>query len=95
MKILTQVVRIYNQDIGMEFGMEKFAMLIMKSWKQQMTEGIELPNQEKKKQNFRRNGNWEILENIESGLHQTCGDEWKTKKRILQENEKTARNLSI
>ena len=26
-----QVVGIYNQDLGMEFGMEKCAMLIMKS----------------------------------------------------------------
>ena len=31
----------------MEFGIGKRAMFIMKSRKQQMTEGIELPNQEK------------------------------------------------
>ena len=37
----------YWQDIGMEFGIEKCAMLIMKSWKRHMTEGMELPNQEK------------------------------------------------
>ena len=36
-------------------------------WKQQMTEGIELPNQEKK--NTRRNENRQILENIESGYN--------------------------
>ena len=40
-------MRIHSDDIGMEFGMEKYAMLIMKSGKQQMTEGIELPNQRK------------------------------------------------
>ena len=33
----------------MEFGVEKFAMLIMKSRKWQMTKGIELLNQKKKK----------------------------------------------
>ena len=31
----------------MEFGIEKLVMLIMKSGKKQMTEGIELLNQEK------------------------------------------------
>ena len=31
-------VRIYSQDIGMEFGMEKCAMLVMKSGKRHMTE---------------------------------------------------------
>ena len=44
---LTQAVRIYRQDIRMGFGIEKCAMLIMKSEKRQMIEGIELPNQEK------------------------------------------------
>ena len=39
--------RIYNPDIGMEFGIEKYAMLIMKSDKRHMTEGTELSNQEK------------------------------------------------
>ena len=31
----------------MKFGREKCAMLKMKSWKRETTEGIELPNQEK------------------------------------------------
>ena len=38
---------IYSQDIGMEFVIEKCSMLIMKSRKRQITERIELPNQEK------------------------------------------------
>ena len=40
-------VRIYSQNTGMEFGIEKCAMLIMKSGKRHQTEGMELPNQEK------------------------------------------------
>ena len=40
-------MRIYNQDIGMEFCIEKCSMLIMKSGKQLMTGGMERPNQEK------------------------------------------------
>ena len=31
--------------MGMEFGVEKWVMLVMKSGKRRMTEGIELPNQ--------------------------------------------------
>ena len=41
-----QAVRIYTQDIQMEFGIEKRAMLIIRGRKRQMSEGIELPNQE-------------------------------------------------
>ena len=40
LETLTQALRIYNQYIGMEFGIEKFAMIIMRNGKQQMTEGI-------------------------------------------------------
>ena len=32
LELLAQEVRIYSQDIGMEFGIEKCIMLIMKSW---------------------------------------------------------------
>ena len=39
-------VRIYNQGIGMEFGIEKCAMLVMKSGKRHLTDGMELPNQD-------------------------------------------------
>ena len=40
-------VRIYSQDIRMEFGIEKYALLVMKSGKRHMTDGIELQNQDK------------------------------------------------
>ena len=40
-------VRIYGWDIGMEFGIKKCAMLVMKSGKRQLTDGMELPNQYK------------------------------------------------
>ena len=38
--------RIYSQNIGMEFGMEKYAMLVMKSVKRHITNEMELPNQD-------------------------------------------------
>ena len=47
LETLIHAVRIYGQDIGMEFGIEKCAMLVMKSGKRHMTDGIELPNYKK------------------------------------------------
>ena len=46
---------IYSQNIGMEFGIEKCASLIMKSGKIRITEGIKLSNQEKN-ENAKRKG---------------------------------------
>ena len=40
-----QTIRIYSQDIGMEFSIEKIPMLILKSGKRQITTEIELPSQ--------------------------------------------------
>ena len=40
-------MRICSQDIGAEFGIEKCAMLVMKSDKRHLTDGMELPNQDK------------------------------------------------
>ena len=47
LETLIHAVRIYSQDIGMEFGIEKCAMLVMKSGKRHLTDGMELPNQDK------------------------------------------------
>ena len=38
---------IYSWDIGMEFAIEKYSMVVMKSDKRHMNEGMELPNQDK------------------------------------------------
>ena len=47
LETLIHAVRIYSQDIGMEFGIEKCALLVMKSDKRHLTDGMELPNQVK------------------------------------------------
>ena len=47
LKTLKHAVIIYSQDIGMEFGIEKCAMPVMKSGKRHMKDRMELPNQEK------------------------------------------------
>ena len=46
-KLETHAVRIYIQDIGMEFAIGKCATLVMKSGKRHLTGGMELPNQDK------------------------------------------------
>ena len=45
LETLIQTMRIYSQDIGMEFVIGKCAMLVMKSGKRHMTAETELPNQ--------------------------------------------------
>ena len=47
LETLIHAVRIYSQDIGMEFGIEKCAILVMKSGKRHLTDGIELPKVDK------------------------------------------------
>ena len=47
LETLLLTVRKYSEDIGMEFAIEKCAMLEMRSENRHMTEGIELPYKEK------------------------------------------------
>ena len=47
LETLIHAVRTYNQDIGIESGIEKCTILIIKSGKQHMMERIKQPNQEK------------------------------------------------
>ena len=47
LETLIHTVRIYSEDLGMEFGIEKCALLVMKSGKRHLTDGMELPNQNK------------------------------------------------
>ena len=42
---LIQTVKIYNQDIGIQFGIEKYTMLVKKKGGKEKQQ-IELPNQE-------------------------------------------------
>ena len=44
LETLIHTVRIYSEDIGMEFAIEKCALFVMKSGTRHLTEGIELPN---------------------------------------------------
>ena len=44
---LIHAVRIYSLDIGVEFGIEKCAMLVMKSVKRHLSDGMEQSKQDK------------------------------------------------
>ena len=61
----------------MEFAIEKFAMLIMKSGKRHMMEGLELPNQEKleRSEKRKRKNTWEYWT-------LTPSNKWTWKKKI-------------
>ena len=47
LETLILAIRIYSQDMGIEYGREKCAMPVMKSSKRHMTDGMELPNHDK------------------------------------------------
>ena len=47
LETLIHTARTYSQDIGMEFGIVMCAMLVMKSGKKQLTDGMELQNKDK------------------------------------------------
>ena len=47
METLIHAIRIHSQDIGMEFCIEKGAMLVMKTGKRHLSDRIELPNHDK------------------------------------------------
>ena len=81
LETLIHAVRIHSQDIGMEFGIEKCAMLVMKCGKRHMTDGMELPNNDKI-----RKWNLQILGYLGGWHHQTSGNEKQDSKRISQEN---------
>ena len=85
LETLIHTVRIYSRDIGMEFGIEKCAVLVMKSGKRQLIDGMELPNKDKIK-NARRKRNLQILGHLGGWHHQTSGNERKNSERISQEN---------
>ena len=87
LETLIQAVRIYSQDIGIKYGIEKCTMQIMKSGKRQMTEKMEQPNQEKSERSEKRKRT-----NTRDYWKRTPSNKWgwkkKIKKRISGEQEK-------
>ena len=98
LETLIHAVRIYSQDIGMEFGIEKCAMLVMKSGKRHMTDGIELPNQDRirtleEKETYKYSGILEADTIKQVQMKDTIQKEYVRRTRKLLETKLSNRNL--
>ena len=76
LQTLIHEVRIYSQDVGMEFGLEKCATLVMKSGRWHLSDGMERENQDKII-TLGKKGNLQILGHLGGRHHQTSGDKRK------------------
>ena len=94
LETLIQTVRIYSQDIGMEFGIVKCTMLVMISGKRRTTEEIELPDQEKIR-TPREKETYKYLGILETGTIKQVKIREQIKKRESQENQKTTSDKTI
>ena len=74
LEILIQIIRTDIQNIEMEFGIEKYAILIMKTNNRR-----NLTAKSRKNMNAWRKGKLLVQGNIRSGHHQTSRDERKMK----------------
>ena len=95
LQTLIQTVRIYSQDIGMEFGIEKCAMTVMKSGKRLMAEGIELTNQVVigEKETYKYFGLLETDTIKQVEMNEKIIKEYRRRTRKLVETELHSRNL--
>ena len=95
---LIHAVRIYSQDIGMEFGIERCAMLVMKSGKRHMTDGMELTNHDKirtleEKETYKYLGILEADTIKQVQMKDTIRKEYLRRTRKLLETKLSSRNL--
>ena len=86
-------VKISIPDIGMEFGIEKYALLVMKSAKRHMTEEMELPNQDKIR-TFGENETYKYLGMFEADTINQV-EKTKFKKNIAGQLENLSRQNSL
>ena len=88
LETLIHAVRIYSEDIGMEFGIEKCDMLVMKSGKRYLTDGIELPNPDKNR-TFGENETYKYFGILEADTIKQV----EMKDKILKEYCRSTRKL--
>ena len=88
LETLIHAVRIYCQDIGMEFVIEKYAMLVMKSGKRHMIYGMDLPNHDKIR-TLRENETYKYLGILEADTIKQV----QTKDKIREEYPRRTRKL--
>ena len=98
MKTLTHAVRIYSQDIGIEFYIEKCTMQVMKSGKRHLTDEIELLNQDKirtleEKETYKYLGILEADTIKQVEMKEKIKKEYLKRTRKLLETKVCSRNL--
>ena len=95
LETLIHAVRIYTQDIGMEFGIEKCALLVMKSGKQDLTDGMEQTNQDKIRA-LEEKETYEYLGILEANITKQGKMKEKIKKEYLRRTrKKTTRDKTM
>ena len=87
LETVIHTVRIYSQDIGMELGIEKCAMLLKKSGKPLMTDGMELPNHDKIR-TFGENETYKYLSILEADTIKQVEMKDKIRKEYLRRTRK-------
>ena len=98
LEILMHTVRIYSRDIGMEFGIDKCAILVMKSGKRQLADRMELPNKDKIK-TLAENETYKYLGILEANaikqveMKDKIQEEYLRRTRKLLETKLSSRNL--
>ena len=87
LETLIHSFRIYSRDIEMEFGIEKCTMLVMKSGKRHMTDGMELPNHDKIR-TLGENETYKYLGILEADIIKQVEMKEKIRKEYLRKNRK-------
>ena len=87
LETLIHTVRIYSQDIGMEFGIEKCVMIVMKSSKRHLMDWIELQNQDKIRM-LREKETYNYLDILEADTIKQVEMKEKIKKEYLRRTRK-------
>ena len=87
LETLIHRVRIYSQDIGMEFCIEKCAMLVMKSGKWFLTDGMELLKQDMIRKLWEKE-TYKYLGILETGTIKQVEIKDKIKKEYLRKTRK-------
>ena len=96
---LIHAVRLYSQDIGMEFGIEKWAILIMKCGKRHLTNEMELSSQDKirtlgEKETYKYLGILEADTIKQVEMNEKIKKEYLRRTRKLLETRLSSRNIT-
>ena len=94
LETLIHVVRIFSQDIRMELGIEKCALLVMKSGKRHRTDGMDLPNQDKIRM-LGENETYKYLGILEADTIRQVEMKGKIQKNIPEKLENSSRQKSL